>query len=263
MASTINASTSGAGGIISTADASGQLDLQTASTTRVSITSAGGVSFGTGGTNYGTTGQKLVSAGNAPPVWDSSNAASFFTTGTAATYTVPAGCTIVKVTIQGPGGNGGGATNSRATGGSAGATCIKWLTVTPGNTMTYTVGTASGTASTVVYSAVTYTANSGANGTTTAYALSVTAGPVGGTATNGDINIQGQRGGNSYGSSNTVSTNFGGAGGNSHFGNGGQALAMVATAGQAATGYGAGGGGAHSNATGGTGTGGIIIFEPY
>lgn len=232
-------------------------------TEQVRITTNGGISFGPAGNAFGTTGQKLISAGDATPIWTSSSSASAFTTGTNATYTVPAGCTRVKVTIQGPGGNGGAANNQRATGGSAGGTCIKWLAVTPGDTMTYTVGTASGTASTVVYSAVTYTANSGSNGTGTAYALSVTAGPTGGTATNGDINITGGRGGNSFGSSTTVTTNFSGFGANSPFGNGGGALAMVATAGQAATGYGAGGGGAHGNNTAGNGTGGIIIFEPY
>jgi len=36
---------------------------------RMRITSAGGVSFGTSGTNYGTTGQILTSNGNASPTW--------------------------------------------------------------------------------------------------------------------------------------------------------------------------------------------------
>lgn len=47
MASTINASTSGAGGLITTADASGQLELQTAGTTRVTVSSSGNVGIGT------------------------------------------------------------------------------------------------------------------------------------------------------------------------------------------------------------------------
>lgn len=43
----INASTAGAGGVITTADASGVLELQTASTTRMTITAAGNVGIGT------------------------------------------------------------------------------------------------------------------------------------------------------------------------------------------------------------------------
>ena len=221
----------------------------------------------TGTTNFGTAGQKLQSAGSAATaVWASSPLATAFTTGTAATYTVPAGCTQLKITVQGPGGTGGASATGRATGGSAGSTCIKWLTVTPGGTLTYTVGTAAGTASTVSSGTITITtisAGSGTNGTSTAYAASLTAGTTGGAATGGDINIVGMRGGNSYGSSTTITTNFSGAGGNSPFGAGGQALSMVATAGQAATGFGGGGGGAHGNATGGAATGGIIIFETY
>jgi len=45
MASTINASTSGAGGVITTADASGVLNIQTASTTAMTINSSQVVNF--------------------------------------------------------------------------------------------------------------------------------------------------------------------------------------------------------------------------
>jgi hypothetical protein len=48
MASIINASTSGAGGVITTADASGQLELQTAGVTRQTIDVNGNVGIGTG-----------------------------------------------------------------------------------------------------------------------------------------------------------------------------------------------------------------------
>lgn len=47
MPSIINASTSGAGGVITTADASGQLELQTAGTTAVTVTSGQNVGIGT------------------------------------------------------------------------------------------------------------------------------------------------------------------------------------------------------------------------
>ena len=47
----------------------GNLAFNTNSTERMRITSAGGVSFGATGTAYGTSGQVLTSAGNAPPTW--------------------------------------------------------------------------------------------------------------------------------------------------------------------------------------------------
>ena len=192
---------------------------------------------------------------------------SAFTTGTAQTYTAPANTQWVKVTVVGPGGNGGAATGQRATGGGGGGVAIKWLSMTAAQTLVYTVGTASGTASTVASGTLTITtitANSGTNGAGTAYANSITAGGAGGTATNGDVNITGEQGGYSYGSGTTVQTNFGGKGGDCPgFGSGGPALAIVATAGVQGNGFGAGGGGAHGNATAAAGRGGIIIFEAY
>jgi len=192
---------------------------------------------------------------------------SAFTTGAAQTYTAPSNTQWVKVTVVGPGGNGGAATGQRATGGGGGGVAIKWLAMTAGQTLTYTVGTASGTASTVASGTLTITtitANSGTNGAGTAYANSITAGGAGGTATNGDVNITGGQGGYSYGSGTTVQTNFGGKGGDCPgFGSGGPALAIVATAGVQGQGFGAGGGGAHGNATSAAGRGGIIIFEAY
>jgi hypothetical protein len=217
----------------------------------------------------GTAGQKLVSAGTGAPTWTSNTGtATVVVTGTAATYTIPTGCTLVKVTAIGPGGNGGAASAARATGGSGGGVAIKWLTgVTPGNTLTYTVGTASGTNTTVssgTQTISTITASSGANGTTTAYAASLTTGPTGGTATGGDINITGQSGGTSYGSSTTTSTNYSGQGGSAAIlSQGGPLVALNTNAGIAGTGYGAGGGGALGNTTAANGTTGAIIFEAF
>lgn len=68
MASTINAKNTSTGVVI-TPDASGQLELQTVDVTRVSITPNGGISFGSSGTAYGTSGQVLQSNGNAAPTW--------------------------------------------------------------------------------------------------------------------------------------------------------------------------------------------------
>jgi len=192
---------------------------------------------------------------------------SVFTSGSAQTYTAPANTQWVKVTVVGPGGNGGGANNQRATGGGGGAVALKWLTMNAGQTLTYTVGTSSGTASSVssgTLSITTISAGSGSNGAGTAYANSITAGPVGGTATGGDVNINGGRGGHSFGSGTTVGTNFSGKGGDCPgFGSGGPNLGLVATAGIAGAGFGAGGGGSHGNNTAASGTGGIIIFEAY
>ena len=311
MASIINASTSGAGGLISTADASGQLDLQSGGVTAVSIipsqgvaftagsaslpaittsgdantgvffpaadtiafseggtealrlTSTGAVSFGSSGTAYGTAGQVLTSAGNAPPAWTSQAAPSFFTSGSGI-YTVPAGCTLLKITVQGGGGNGGANSTLRATGGSAGGTAIKWLVVTPGGTLTYVVGGVA-TTSSVSGGSIFLTSVVGGGGTTgitSSYAASNTAGPSGGVSAGGDININGQPGGTSWGTSTVVGVNYSGMGGDSLFGMGGQMTMIQAGAGKNATGYGAGGGGALGNATAGAGTPGFVLFEP-
>ena len=48
--------------------------LFTDNTERIRITSVGGVSFGATGTAYGTSGQVLTSAGNAPPTWSAVSA---------------------------------------------------------------------------------------------------------------------------------------------------------------------------------------------
>jgi len=192
---------------------------------------------------------------------------SAFTSGTAQTYPAPANTQWVKVTVVGPGGNGGGAASQRATGGGGGGVAIKWLSMTAGQTLVYTVGTASGTASTVASGTLTITtisAGSGANGAGTAYAASVTAGATGGATTGGDVNIAGGRSGSSFGSSTTVLTNFSGKGGDCPgFGTGGLAVGCVAIAGTVGNGFGAGGGGSHGNATAAAGRGGVIIFEAY
>lgn len=48
------------------------------------ITSAGGISFGTSGTGYGTSGQVLTSAGNAAPTWTTPTTGSGTVTSVAA-----------------------------------------------------------------------------------------------------------------------------------------------------------------------------------
>ena len=190
-----------------------------------------------------------------------------FSTGTAQTYTAPARTTWVKITVVGPGGNGGGANNQRATGGGGGGVVIGYGPIVAGQTVIYTVGTASGTASTVssgTFVLTTLSAGSGTNGAGTAYAASTTAGGAGGVATGGDVNIAGGIGGASFGSAATVLTNFSGKGGDCPgFGTGGTAVGCVALAGVQGNGFGAGGGGAHGSNTAAAGRGGVIIFEAY
>lgn len=195
------------------------------------------------------------------------NTQAFTGNATNATYTAPANTQWVKITVVGPGGNGGGATSQRATGGGAGGVAIKWLAMSAGQTLKYNVYLTNFAASTVSSGTLTIstiTADIGSNGTTTVYANSSTAGAAGGTATGGDINITGGSGGNSYGSSTTVATNFSGKGGDCPgFGSGGGAFGSVATAGQNGVGYGAGGGGSHGVSSTPAGAGGIIIFEAF
>lgn len=216
------------------------------------------------GTNIKTLGGvSLLGSGDISSLLAKST--SVFTTGTSLTWTAPANCEWVKITVQGGGANGGAAAAQRASGGGGGGTAIKWLSVSPGDTLIYTVG-GIGAASTVSSGSLTITtitANAGTAGTGTAYAQSQTAGGAGGTATGGDINITGQQGGTSYGTSTTVGTNFSGGGGNSLLGLGGAQSMLTVSSGKNGTGYGAGGGGAIGNATAGTGTGGIIIFEVF
>jgi hypothetical protein len=185
------------------------------------------------------------------------------------TFTIPAGVTAVKLTVVGGGGGGGGATAAgNGSGGGSGGIGIKWLTgLTPGNTLTITVG-ASGTgvsaangtaggASSVASGTQTITtisANGGAIGLVGAGALAGSSVPAA-AGTGGDINIGGNPG--MYASGATVggpgaASPYGGGGGSGNSGPGG-----------AASGFGGGGGGAGSagNAAGGAGSGGIVIFE--
>jgi hypothetical protein len=218
-----------------------------------------------GNSNVGT-----VTAG----VWNgtATSGTSFITSGT--TYTTPATITTATVfdfTLIGGGAGGSSdnvaSTHSNCGGGGAGCRLII-AGLSPSTSYTIAIGAAgaggtagnvggSGTATTLVIGATTYTAGGGAA------AVSPTlSGGNGGVATNGTININGQIGGGSYG----VFTSSGAAGGNSPWGwgLGGQGIgANVASNGNPATGYGGGGGGASSNGspTGGAGTQGCIFVR--
>jgi hypothetical protein len=195
----------------------------------------------------GTSGNILTSNGT---TWTSAAASSggggqgqVFTGN--GTFTIPTGITKVKVTVVA--GGGGGNLNS---GGDAGGAAIKYLTsLTPGNTISVTVG-AGGATDTIggssqiasgTQSITTVSATGGSNG-----GLSNAQGGIG---SNGDLNIRG--GGGT------------GAGGNSIFGGGG---AFRDTGGTGLGGSTGGGGGRSVNAgccsfPGGVGGAGVVIFE--
>ena len=172
------------------------------------------------------------------------------------TFTAPKAGTY-KITVVGGGGAGGGGNNSEYSGGGgAGGLAIKYATLTNGETVTVTVGSAGSTSSFGTYASATG-GSAGANGDdATVYSGT---GGAGGTATGGDINVPGETG---WYSSSACS----GRGAHSMFGTGGQVLPRNNESdGNSATGYGAGGGGSFSDDSsyhaGGAGVAGIVIVE--
>ena len=151
MTTTINADTV-VGGAIVTGDASGELALQAAGVTKLTVNSsgvtlatplpvasggtggsatatAGGVAYGTGTvqayTSAGTAGQVLTSAGASAPTWASAASVNIQTFTSSGTWTKPSGANFVMVEVLGAGGGGGsgrrGATNTLRVGGAGGA----------------------------------------------------------------------------------------------------------------------------------------------
>ena len=162
-----------------------------------------------------------------------------YTTGTGATETVPAGATTCVITVWGGGGAGGARASAQGGGGGGGGYVVKTVTVSGGQTFTYTVGplrtgptsaggSLNGNQSTVVNGtgpAVNLAAGGGGSGGTT------TAGNAG-TATGGDTNTPGVAG--------TITPANGGA-------SGGGAAGGTGDGGDGAT---PGGGGAGGNIAG-------------
>ena len=234
--------------------------IATGGSERVRVASSGQI--GIAGANYGTSGQVLTSGGAAAaPSWTTITstgrllrAPQVLTSGTS--YTTPAGCTAIYVEAVGGGAGGQGSTNSQG-GGGGGAYCAKYFTVTASTAYTYAIGAGgaatptAGGSTTFTVGATTITAGGGAIGTDD--------GGVGGTATNGDLNARGGRGGWGRQIATSPVVNIYGAGGNSYFGGGGGTGSTTAT--NSALGYGGGGGGAAS--TGGTGFQGIIRIWEY
>lgn len=170
------------------------------------------------------------------------------------TWVVPAGVTSGKVTVTGGGAGGGGTDGNKASsGGGSGATAIKTIALTPGESHTITVGR--GGAGTLTYN--------GGSGGTSSFGSVVSA--TGGTsasaasATGGDINIPG-------GVATSDQDDYvGGNGSPSYWGSGGAGGRGAGGTGIAAPAYGAGGGGGASNSStdvyGGAGKDGIVVIE--
>lgn len=187
----------------------------------------------------GSSGNVLASNGT---TWSSttiqtgfSNVQVFTSSGT---FTVPAGITRAKVTVVGGGGSGAAGAGG---GGGGGGTAIEIVTgLTPGGTVTVTVGGVAGTSSFGAYCSAT-------GGATVASIV----GGAGGVGSGGDINLSGSGGG---GGGTTGGFSVYGVGGSSSFGGGG--YGNINAAGGNGGNYGGGGAGG-----GGTGAGGVVIVE--
>ena len=174
-------------------------------------------------------------------------------TATGAQTFTPTYTGVYKITLVGGGAGGAAGVGAGVGGGGggAGATCIKWASLTASTVYNFVIGAAA-TDTTVVVSAVTYTAAGGV-------AAAGQAGGAGGAATNGDLNIPGGAGANGI-ASDGVATLYGqgGMGGGSSLGGGGN---NPNGAGGAGGPYGAGGGGGANTNAGGAGKQGIAIIE--
>lgn len=184
------------------------------------------------------------------------------------TFTIPTGITAIKVTVVGGGGSGGAGYYNcicgttyviGGGGGGGGGTAISFFTgLTPGNTISVTVGGAGGNSSVSsgTQTITTATGNAGSAGGAASNSYVGTAG-AGGGASGGTINITGGGGG----SGNPARTS--GFGGNSSLG--GTARSILSTgnglAGASGSLYGGGGSGGAGNGGGGSGAQGIVIFE--
>lgn len=202
-----------------------------------------------------------------------------FTSGSAATYTRPAGLLYAKITVVGGGAGGGAGANvsggAGGGGGGAGGTSIVWVSAaTLGATQTYTVGaagaagpagnpgTGAGSGGTSNVGTLASATGGSPGGSSTGTGTNVGAGGAGGVGSLGTTNIAGGGGsGGGHGITATIQGS-GGAGGNSFLGGGGFGSAD-GNAGGAAGNYGAGGGGGSGAGAGGVGTAGYILFEEY
>ncbi|HFW6941926.1 TPA: glycine-rich domain-containing protein [Escherichia coli] len=190
------------------------------------------------------------------------------------TYTRSPLARYAKVTLTGAGGGGGGcqASNNTETfsgaGGGAGATIVVWVDLSAASSYAITVGkggkggvgAVSGADGGATSFASLFSAPGGKGGVKSG--VSNTAGGAGGTATAGDIRINGGTGSDGQTGTRLLTGN----GGASYFGGGGRAGSQAGIAGAAP---GSGGGGAYDLGftgtafTGGDGATGMAIVEEF
>lgn len=169
------------------------------------------------------------------------------------TWTKPSGCTKVKVFVTGGGGGGHTATGTDgASGGSAGGTAIEYIDVTSVSSVSVTVG--SGGAAAANGGASSFGAYCTGNGGL-AGINDDAPGPAGGTASGGDINIQGGDG------PTPTASYLATSGGTSYWGGGG--AGERGANGSSGKAYGSGGGGGSSGGSGASGKSGIVVVEEW
>jgi hypothetical protein len=254
MTTTINASNSGSGGLVQTADASGVLALQTAGTTAVSISASQVTTFAQPA-NGGITVQKFTSGSG--------------------TYTTPANCKNIYIKMCG-GGGGGGTTNNSGSGGSGGTTTFgtSLLTANGGSGSGYLAGAGGSATISSPASGFTLTGGQGGGGMYpgTLVGAQYPGGYGGVNAFGGSASAIAQAGASGAGAANTgaggsgavtyINNQYAGAGGAA----GGYLEAIIASP-SATYSYavGAGGtagtGGAQNGGAGGSGV--IIVMEYY
>lgn len=183
-----------------------------------------------------------------------------------ATWSKPTGLSYLTVEMVGAGGAGGGASGSTVGGGGGGGAGGYARRMITSGTLGATAGVTVGATGASVFGTF-LSASPGADASK--YSSSYTTGGLGGTASNGDINITGGDGGNALLTDGATNSVLGGIGGGSYFGGGGVA-GVSSSGGQngtAARPYGAGGGGAASQSsnasTGGAGASGLVILTEY
>lgn len=188
------------------------------------------------------------------------------------TFTIPTGITALKVTAIGGGGGGGAATSNsndsaQAGGGGGGGTAVAYLTgLTPGNTLSVTVG-AGGTAGSSAGNGGAGGASSVASGTQTITTITANGGGGGIGASPG-----GSGAGGAGGSTSGATYGISGSQGYTIFGGASQFTTLnykASGAGQSGSDFGPGTGSTGSSASSGspgavagaTGAAGIVIFE--
>lgn len=228
---------------------------------------------GTGLSTPGTSGNILTSDGtawvsSAPAAGGFSTMAVFTSSGT---FTIPSGKTMIKITAVGGGGSGGSNSNTSQRGcggGGGGGLAVKYLTVTPGQNLTYTVG-AGGTApsagtnadgntggtTTVVYNGVNVAVATGGLGGGSSNAP----GGSGGIGTTGDLLLAGN--GGEACSTDSGGGSQGGLGGGSPLGGGAAGSSYGQPSPINGRNYGGGGTGGFLGSTVGAGGNGVVIVE--